>query len=165
MTNFRIAIKIHKHVLKDSASNYFVVEYGSSEEAKKAIDTEHILKGVVLEKDYARSSKDSKKGKKGAQNFKTKVYLGNLAESFTDSDLEKMIEGKIEPVSMFVSKSLTEKQKKYAFLEFSNETDRNVALGTLEGMKQKGGMDDDIIISPAYPSGAPSYKRAQSRTV
>jgi len=108
-----------------------------------------------------KEEKYERESRKGMAVFKNKVYLGNLDEDFTEADLKKIVEGKLEPTRMFVSKSLTEKNKRYAFLEFSSQTERNVALGKLEEMKQDGAVSDDIIVSPAYPSNLPkkNYKR------
>ncbi|KAI5187749.1 hypothetical protein NEHOM01_2340 [Nematocida homosporus] len=151
ISNLIIAVKIHKHTRGDSESCYVVVEYSSSDDAQEAIAKEIEFAGIHLDKDFAKSGKD-KAAKKPPVNYKTKIYLGNLTDEFTDEDLHQALDGKVMPKTKFVSaKGLAVGQKKYAFLEFETEAERNIALGTLETIKQDGSLGDEVIISPAYP--------------
>lgn len=156
ISNFIIAVKLHKHTKRDSDYSYVTVEYETPEEADNAIEELHSLRGVVLEKTYTQNKallKDSYK--KSPQSYKTKVYLGNLPEETTEETLKDIVEGKFSTKNVFISKKIQENNKnnkKYAFLEFENEMQRNVALGVLEHIKQEGALGFDVVISPAYPN-------------
>lgn len=149
ITNLIIAIKIHKSTKNETNGNHVIVEYSSPVDAERAVSANIMVKGVSLEKDFGRSLEREHGAKKPSLNHKVKLYLGNLPASFTEGDLKKLMEEKLSPKSVFVSPPDTE--RRYAFVVFSTEAERNMALGVLEGMKQKGQLESKTVISPAYP--------------
>ncbi|OAG29578.1 hypothetical protein NEDG_00711 [Nematocida displodere] len=160
ISNFIIAVKIHKHTKRESESSYVIVEYAESSAAEKAVSETITLNDVPLDKDFAQS-RESRGASTQSPNFKTKVYLGNLSEEFSEDNLKDSLRAsQLAPKSMFVS-AVTDKQKKYAFLEFADEAERNVALGEIEKMKQDGVFEHGVIVSPAYPysQSKRSYKK------
>lgn len=152
ISNLIMAVKLHKHTKNESDVSYVVVEYATPSEAAGAIEASIKLRGVQLEKDYARSASARLGDKKGASSYKTTVYLGNLPGSISEEEIKQWIEGRMEPKGVFLAKNLTKSSKKYAFLEFADEVQRNRALGVLEQIKQDGVLDQEVIISPAYPN-------------
>lgn len=152
-----VFVRLCKHTKGDSEYNYFIVDYSTPEEAEKVMEMAVSFMGIDLEKDFARKM-SLKNGKKPAPNFKSKVYLGNLPESFTDDDLRGALTEDIAPKNMFVSRT-TNGQKKYAFLEFASEAERNMALGLLERIKEGGVFGENAIVSPAYP-----YSQARNQS-
>lgn len=149
ISNLSIAIKINKSKQRPSCSA--LVEYSTPEEAEKASNTTIVAEGVELDVELVKFvPKDKTDLKDKSQAYRSKVYIGNLPEEFTEELLKESLTDEIKPKVTFLSKTKGQ-QKKYAFLEFTSETDRNVALGALERIKKGGAFGDDAIVSPAYP--------------
>ncbi|KAI5190672.1 hypothetical protein NEMIN01_1137 [Nematocida minor] len=145
ISNLSIAVKMNKY--KPDTDHTAVVEYATAEDAEQAAAASLKIDSAGLEAEVISYSPDKKKK---PLTYKSKAYIGNLPEDFQEENLTKIIAGTVSPKTVFLSKP-TQSQKKYAFLEFSDETERNVALGVLEKIKQGGALGADAIVSPAYP--------------
>ncbi|KAI5172870.1 hypothetical protein NEFER03_1886 [Nematocida sp. LUAm3] len=163
MANLIISINMHKSMKKEGA--HAIIEYADLSDIEAAVKKEYLIRGTSMKKEFARSGMS---GKKGLQ-YKTKVYLGNLSEEFTEEKLRGAIKTVVPPTSVSVYKSSgpgkSGEEKQYAFLEFSSEAERNIALGQLESLKRDGALKTETVISPAYPySSGKSRVRRQEET-
>ncbi|KAI5180527.1 hypothetical protein NEOKW01_0831 [Nematocida sp. AWRm80] len=151
ISNSIIGIRLNKHRKEDPERHFIVVDYATNEDAEASLAKESTLNGVVLDKEYGKGSHSKDKPfKKSFLNHKSKVYIGNLPESMSTEELKKTLPQDLSFKSVFVSKA-SASEKKYAFLEFENETERNMALGLLEKVKKDGAFGSDTVLSPAYP--------------
>lgn len=157
IADLRSAVWVYKPKKSETEEPHAVVEYLTQEIAEKAMESTITVKDTVLEKGYGRSGERT--ATKTSSNYKMKVYLGGLPEDTTDTSLKTVVSSLMSPKNVFVSKSKgAEKEGKYAFLEFSNESERNMALGLLEKVKDEGRLGSKVVISPAY-----NYSRQQPR--
>lgn len=150
ISNFRVAVKMHKHVSEETGTRHGVVEFEKPEAAELAVSSAVHLKDNLLEKELAKG-RELKDGGRGGGKYRSKVHVGNLSPDATEDMFADIFRSEIQPVSVFLARS-ADKDRKYAFLEFKDEAERNVALGTLEEMKKSGGFSPEVTISPAYPS-------------
>lgn len=143
ISDLSLAIKLHKN--SSGSVDTVVVEYATPEEAEQLSGKSIVISGESV---TVESSKGYTGKKKPSSNFKKKVYLGNISEHFDSEKVKQETHSAgIKLLSVFVSPG----DKKYGFLEFEKESDRNAALGLLEKMKRDGALENDLIVSPAYP--------------
>ena len=70
---------------------------------------------------------------------KVKVYVGNLAYSVGEKDLEDLFaqHGKVESVKVIMDRD-TGRSKGFAFVEFANSEDAQTAMKALDGTDLQG---------------------------
>lgn len=125
-----------------------VVDYTTAEDVEKVVKRGVKVGGTDAELEVIKFIPKEKADLKGKQRFRSKVYIGNLPEDYTEETFKNSLTNEVVPKVLFLSKN---KGKKYAFLEFNSDAERNVAIGALERIKQGGAFGDDAIVSPAYP--------------
>jgi RNA recognition motif-containing protein len=162
ITNIRVAVKLNRHHNEDASVKHGVVEYTAPEAANLAVASEVSLKGIGLEKEIVKARDPKEKGRSGPKH-RSKVYVGNLPAEAEEGFFVPIFTEENKPMNVFLAKS-SDRDRKYAFLEFKDEAERNRALGTLEEARRQGMMAEDVIVSPAYPSYPGARKKRSPKT-
>lgn len=134
-----------------------ILDFDTPEDADAAMAEEVSVDGVTLEKELLK--KHEMRPRVGGERLK--LYIGNLPMDVDEEFFKSTLQKETTPKSVFVAKS-SKKEKKYAFLEFEDERERNLALGKIEELKKDGKLDADITASPAYPAGNAASRRKGS---
>ncbi|KAI5131398.1 hypothetical protein NEPAR04_2425 [Nematocida parisii] len=152
ISNLSLAVKIYiKTSPPESTTCTAAVEYSSEECAKAVASSNVTILGQSFPVQWAASETrtQTQKPKPYDNDCERKMFLGNLPGDVTEENLSGLID-KLLPVSVCV-KSSADNDRKYAFLEFKSSSDRNIALGLIERVKQEGALGEEVTASPAYP--------------
>jgi cold-inducible RNA-binding protein len=81
--------------------------------------------------------------------MENKVFVGNLAYSVSDTDLQELFErqGTVKSANVICDKS-TGRSRGYGFVEMSSEDEARRAIETLNGTQLEG---RTLIVNPAHP--------------
>ncbi|KAI5137689.1 hypothetical protein NEAUS04_1977 [Nematocida ausubeli] len=153
ISNLSLAVKLHSKSSPGDATEEkkVLVEYSKEEDANTVASGDLQIQGlrvlIYLESIGKPAPKEEEQS--AHSNHKYKVFLGNLSLGVTEESLSELVK-KVHSKGVIV-KTSAKSEKKYAFLEFETESQRNIALGQIEVIKQEGALSTEVEVSVAHP--------------
>ncbi|KAI5161547.1 hypothetical protein NEAUS03_1638 [Nematocida ausubeli] len=154
ISNLSLAVKLHSKSSPGDATEekQVLVEYSKEEDASTVASGDLQIQGLrvlmYLESVGKPAPKEEEK-QPAHPNHKYKVFLGNLSLGVTEESLSELVK-KVHSKGVVV-KTSAKNEKKYAFLEFETESQRNIAIGQIEVIKQEGTLSTEVEVSVAHP--------------
>ncbi|KAI5150317.1 uncharacterized protein NESG_00769 [Nematocida ausubeli] len=152
ISNLSLAVKLHSKSSPEDATEEkkVLVEYSKEEDASTVASGDLQIQGLRVLMYLESIGKPAPKEEQSEHsNHKYKVFLGNLSLGVTEESLSELVK-KVHSKGVIV-KTSAKSEKKYAFLEFETESQRNIALGQIEVIKQEGALSTEVEVSVAHP--------------